>query len=213
MEGEPRSVKIAPDERTGWSSDRPRRSGEAERAPRPADISVRCKVLRPADRIRYSPGSLVIITGLDEALIEAFAARAVEERGALLSLPALRRLITGKVADDELDDKALALRETLAAKRVANGDSVVVTLPGLDFDERDHWARLAAAQRRPRHLLLLEGRAADLDDEGRAALNEFRTALDAGQLGAEGFFTAMRLGGQAVTDRRRIVFAPPSQDD
>ncbi len=213
MDGHPRSIKIAPDERTGWSSDRPRRPGEPERAPRQADIGVRCKVLRPADRIRYSPGSLLVITGVDEELIEGFAARAVEERGALLSVPALRKLIAGKVADDELDAKALALREGLAAKRLAGGDSVVVLLPGLDPDERDAWARRAAAHRRPRHLLLLEGKAADLDDDWRAALNEFRSALDAGQLGAEGFFTAMRLGGQAVTDRRRIVFAPQAPDE
>ena len=48
-----RSVKIGEDERTGWSSDRPRRDGAP---PRPADLTVHCRVLAPADRLRYSPG-------------------------------------------------------------------------------------------------------------------------------------------------------------
>ena len=45
----PRSVKIGADERTGWSSERPRRAGGPDRPP---DISVRCKVLRPAEALR-----------------------------------------------------------------------------------------------------------------------------------------------------------------
>ena len=51
-----RSVKISDDERTGWSSDRPRRDGAP---PRPANLTVHCRVLRPTDRLRYSPGSLL----------------------------------------------------------------------------------------------------------------------------------------------------------
>ena len=47
---EPRSVKISDNERTGWSSDRPRRPGEAERPPRKLDVSVRGRVLSPTDR-------------------------------------------------------------------------------------------------------------------------------------------------------------------
>ena len=35
---EPRSVKISDNERGGWSSDRPRRPGEAERPPRKLDV-------------------------------------------------------------------------------------------------------------------------------------------------------------------------------
>src|SRR5213080_3535773 len=54
----PRSVKISDDERGGWSSDRPRREGAP---PSLANISVRCRVLKPADRLRYSPGSLLVI--------------------------------------------------------------------------------------------------------------------------------------------------------
>ena len=53
---QPRSVKISDNERGGWSSDRPRRPGEAERPPRKLDVSVRGRVLAPSDRMRYSPG-------------------------------------------------------------------------------------------------------------------------------------------------------------
>ena len=44
-------------------------------------------------------------------------------------------------------------------------------------------------------------------------LNELRRQLDAGELGAEGFQTAMRLGGNTVTELKRIVFRPAPKDD
>jgi hypothetical protein len=77
-----RSVKIGEDERTGWSSDRPRRDGAP---PRPANLTVHCRILRPADRLRYSPGSLLIVTCADPLERDAFLERLVEERSALLS--------------------------------------------------------------------------------------------------------------------------------
>ncbi|HWF34369.1 MAG TPA: hypothetical protein VG295_03330, partial [Solirubrobacteraceae bacterium] len=67
-----RSVKISPDERTGWSSERPRRDGAP---PRPADVSVRSRVLSPSDRLRYSPGSLLLIVGASAAEPARFAER------------------------------------------------------------------------------------------------------------------------------------------
>ena len=76
-----RSVKIGSDERSGWSSDRPRRDGAPAR---PADISVRCRVLRPSDRLRYSPGSLVVLLCASALERDAFAERVLEDRGALL---------------------------------------------------------------------------------------------------------------------------------
>ena len=60
MSQPPRSVKIADNERGGWSSDRPRRPGEPERPPRKQDVSVRGRVLAPTDRMRYNPGSLLV---------------------------------------------------------------------------------------------------------------------------------------------------------
>src|SRR5438552_11906783 len=78
-----RSVKIGADERTGWSSDRPR--GDATR-PRQADVSVRGRVLTPADRLRYSPGSLLIVVCGSKPDRDAFLTRVIESQGAVLSL-------------------------------------------------------------------------------------------------------------------------------
>src|SRR3954466_15051567 len=95
---QPRSVKIAENERGGWSSDRPRRPGEAERPPRKLDVSVRGRVLAPTDPMRYNPGSLLLIACADRALRDRFAKRVIEEQSALLSLDKVRALIRGKVA-------------------------------------------------------------------------------------------------------------------
>ena len=65
MSSGPRSVKIGDNERGGWSSERPRRPGEAERPPRQADVSVRGRVLSPSDALRYSPGSLLLVACAD----------------------------------------------------------------------------------------------------------------------------------------------------
>src|SRR5881227_2910780 len=92
-----RSVKISADERTGWSSDRPRRDGAP---PRPADLTVHCRVLTPSDRLRYSPGSLLIVSGASRPERDAFLARLIEDRAALLSLDKVRALLAGRVADE-----------------------------------------------------------------------------------------------------------------
>ena len=73
--------------------------------------------------------------------------------------------------------------------------------------------RLAAAHRRARHLVLVEAGKDSVAEEDRAALTELRTALDAGELGQEGFMTSLRLGGRMVDELKRIVFAPPPADD
>jgi hypothetical protein len=93
----PRSVKIGSDERGGWTTDRPRREGEPERPPRPMDVSTRSRVLSPTDRMRYSPGSLVLVVSAEEGLPDRFAARVVEEQGVLLSMAKVRGLLAGKL--------------------------------------------------------------------------------------------------------------------
>ena len=80
-----RSVKIGEDERTGYSSDRPRRDGGR---PRPPDLRVNCRVLTPADRLRYSPGSLLIVCCASSEQLEAFLERLIEDRSSLLTRPA-----------------------------------------------------------------------------------------------------------------------------
>jgi hypothetical protein len=205
-----RSVKIGSEERTGWSSERPRRDGAP---PRPADVSVRSRVLAPSHRLRYSPGSLLLIVGPAASKPAAFAERVLEDRGAMLSLAKLRSLLAGRVAEDELDAKAQELLAATVLKRLQANQSVVVPSDNLAPAERERYVRLAHGQRRPRHLILLEAPRAQVRDDEREALDELRRALDAGELGLEGFQTALRLGGNALTELKRIVFQPPPRDD
>jgi predicted kinase len=204
-----RSIKIADDERGGWSSDRPRRGGP----PRPADISTRCRVLAPSDSLRYSPTSLLLIVSPSAERRDAFAERLIQDRGSLLSLDRVRRLLAGRVAEEEMDDRAQELLDAAANKRLEAGEPVVITAAGLDPDERDRYARLAAAAKRPRHVILVEAGVDGVEDEDRRALNELRRRLDAGEMGAEGFQTALRLGGDAVSELKRIVFAHEPRDE
>jgi hypothetical protein len=213
MPTEPRSVKISDDERGGWSSERPRRPGEPERPPRKVDVSVRGRVLAPTDRMRYSPGSLVLVACADRTLRDRFCARVFEEQGAVLSLEKVRGLLAGRVAAEELEAKSRELLAAAATKRFAAGQSVVIPLDGLGAEEREHYVRLAAAHRRPRHLVLVEAGKETVAESDRAALAELRTTLDAGEMGAEGFMTSLRLGGRMVDELKRIVFAPPPSDD
>ena len=94
-----------------------------------------------------------------------------------------------------------------------NGDSVVLAADGADPAERERYVRMAAANRRPRHLILLEAARDEVSDDDRATLNDLRRALDAGELGAAGFHTALRLGGASVSELKRIVFRPEPSDD
>jgi len=205
-----RSVKIGADERTGWSSDRPRREGSA---PRPADVSTRCRVLRPTDRMRYSPGSLVVVVSPSAKIRDTFIERVFEEKGVVFTLGKIRGLVQGRVPEEELEERATALQQAAVTKRLQAGESVVIGAQGLDAEERDRWVRLAHANRRPRHIILVEAGRDQVSEEDAAALNELRTALDSGDLGAEGFQTAMRLGGAAIDELKRIVFRPAPRDD
>ena len=205
-----RSVKIADDERGGWSSDRPRRAGASPAT----DLSVRCRVLEPEPQLRYSPGSLLVIVSGSRAERDHFAARVLEGPGLLLSLDKVRRLLTGKgAAEDVAAERAPELLDAAVEKRLSAGETVVVAANGLDAEERERLVRMAARFRRPRHLILVEAPREQVADEDRPALNDLRRRLDAGELGAEGFQTALRLGGQAVGELRRIVFRPEPRDD
>jgi hypothetical protein len=206
-----RSVKISDDERGAWSSDRPRRGGDGPQRPR--DISTRCRVLAPVDRMRYSPGSLLVVVSSSEQLRDRFTARVFEEKGLVLAPSALRRLIAGRVPDEQLEAKAGELLMATVGKRLEAGESVVVALDGLSAEERDPIVRAAAALRRPRHLVLLEAARDEVAEEDRGPLNELRRALDAGELGSEGFQTAMRLGGGTIDELKKIVFRPAPKED
>jgi hypothetical protein len=205
-----RSVKISADERTGWSSDRPRRDGAP---PRPADLTVHCSVLVPSDRLRYSPGSLLIVSGASRSERDAFLTRLIEDRSALLSLDKVRLLLSGRVPDEELEQRAQELLVTAVTKRLENRDTVVLASDTLGAEERETFVRIAAAQRRPRHLILLETSRDQVGDDDRAPLNELRRLIDTGELGNEGFQTALRLGGGSAVEVKRILFRPPPRED
>jgi predicted kinase len=205
-----RSVKFSDDERGGWSSDRPRRDGGVRR---PVDVSTRCRTLTPSDRLRYSPGSLLLIASPSSAERDRFATRVLEDRGAYLSLDKVRALLRGRVPGEQVEERALELLGTAVGRRVETGESIVLGLDGLGAEERDRWVRLAHASRRPRHLILLEAGREDADEDARAALDELRRALVAGELGEEGIQTALRLSGGTVAEVKRIVFRPPPRDE
>src|ERR1700743_3009933 len=116
-----RSVKISADERTGWSSERPRAHGAP---PRPVDVSVRCRVLAPAHRLRYSPGSLLVIVGPAPAAPARFAERVIEERGASPAPARVRALLAGRVPESEIEERAGELLAGAVLKRLQAGESV-----------------------------------------------------------------------------------------
>lgn len=203
-------MKIGADERTGWSSERPRREGAPER---PANIAVHCSVLKPTDRLRYSPGSLVVVVSASAAEREAFVKRLVEDRASLLSLGKVRGLLSGKVAEEELEARAGELLAAAVAKRLQNRDTVVLVAEGVGSAEREPFVRAAAALKRPRHLILIETSRDQVAEEDLPTLNALRRALDAGELGEEGFQTALRLGGGTASEVKRLLFRPPPKDD
>jgi hypothetical protein len=204
-----RSVKISADERTGWSSERPRRDGSP---PRPPDVSVRSRVLSPSDQLRYSPGSLLVIVSGSAPDRDRFAKGLIDSRS-LLSLGKVRELLAGRTAEEEIAERAQEVLDAAVTKRMEAGETVVVTAEGLDAGERERYVRIAARAKRPRHLILVEANRADVQGEDRAALNDLRRRLDAGELGQEGFQTALRIGGDSVSELKRIVFRPPPRDD
>ncbi len=174
---------------------------------------MRSRVLRPSDRLRYAPGSLLLIVGAAAAEPDRFAEQVVDERSSVLSLEKVRALLAGKIADDEIEAKARELLDAAVQKRLQAGQTVVVPIHGFDPGERERYVRLAHGQRRPRHLILLEAPRAQIQDDERPGLDELRRALDANELGKEGFATVLRLGGNALGDLKRIVFQAPSRDD
>jgi predicted kinase len=205
-----RSVKISDDERGGWSSDRPRREGAPRRE---LDPSVSNRVLRPNDRIRYAPGSLLVILGGEPGAADRFAAEVIEKAAGVLSLRRVRGMIEGKVPAGELEERASQLLDAAVAKRLESNEATVVVVESLAPEERAKYVHMAAPMRRPRHLVLIDAGAEAVPEEQRGELNALRNALNAGELGREGFHTALRLGGASVREVKRILFRPEPKDD
>jgi predicted kinase len=209
----PRSVKIGADERGGWSSDRPRREGASGGGPRPVDVGVRGRVLSPTDRLRYMPGSMVAIVSGSRSARDTFADRVVEDKAAIISRDKVRALLAGRVAEEEMDERVDQLLDAAIAKRLGAKQSVVLLADGADAAERDRVIRIAHANRAPRHLVLIEAPRDEIDEDALEPLNALRRALDAGELGQEGWHTALRLGGGTIAELKRLVFRPPPEDE
>lgn len=202
-----RSVKISDDERGGWSSDRPRRDGAP---PRPADLTVRCRVLPTTDHMRYTPGSLVLVISASKIERDRFTDRLIEDKNSVLSRDKVRALLAGRVADDQVEEKSEELLIAAIRRRLTAGDTTVIGLDTLGPEEREPILRMATELKRPRHAIFLDTK---VGEDERAEHDALRKAVDAGDLGAEGVQTAMRLGGSAITDLRIIVFRrAPKQD-
>ena len=206
----PRSVRIDQDERGGWSSDRPRRDGAP---PREADLAVRNRVLTPTSRLRYTPGSLVIVVSGSKEERDRLVARTVEDKNAVLSLDRVRSVLAGRVPEERIEEQASGLLDAAVGKRLEAGQNVVLLAETPGALERERFVRPAAALRRPRHLIFIEAPRDAIAEDDRPGLNELRVALDAGRLGEEGFHTGLRLGGSATSEVKRIVFRPPPEDD
>src|SRR4029077_4025280 len=129
-------------------------------------------------------------------------------RACLLSLEKVRGLLAGRVAAEVLEERAEELLQAAVAKRLEAKETVVLAADTLQPEERERFVRMAAALKRPRHLILLETSRDQVAEQDLAALNELRRALDAGELGAEGFQTALRLGGGSASEVKRILFRP-----
>lgn len=131
----------------------------------------------------------------------------------MLSLEKVRALLEGRVAADEVEPRSQELLQATVQKRLKASQTVVVAIPRFDPAERERLVRMAHGERRPRHLILIETARDRVTDDERPGLDELRRSLDAGELGQEGFQTVLRLGGNSLTELKRIVFQRPPRDD
>jgi predicted kinase len=155
---------------------------------------------------------LMVVSASPDAR-DSFVERLIETKAAVLSLDKVRGLLAGRMAEEKIDEAAAQLLEKAALKRLEAGETVVIPAEGLDPEERERYVRMAAGFKRPRHLILIETARDQVQEEDRPALNELRRRLDAGELGQEGFQTALRLGGGSVGELKRLVFRPAPRDD
>jgi predicted kinase len=163
--------------------------------------------------MRYSPGSLVVVASASARDRDPFVRRVFEEQNAIFSLEKIRHMLTGRVPEADIEAKSHELLDATVAKRMESGATAVVPVAGLDHAERDRYVRMAHKHRRPRHIIFVESAREDVAEEDRATVNDLRRALDAGELGEEGFQTALRVGGAAIDELKRIVFRSPPRDE
>jgi hypothetical protein len=202
-----RSVKIGADERTGWSSERPqRKSSGPGRPPRPAGRALHVPA---TDTLSFPNGSLVIFTGADAVTVHRLVARMLP-RPALISYDVLARAVADKRVPAE---QVGEVTQRLVAKRIderrAEGQATVVETGDLSSELRTALAAMAD-RRAGAHLVVLDsGRKAVGDDERFEALRTVVTGARSGDIGEEGFSTAMVLGRVDLDKVTGIEFVAP----
>jgi predicted kinase len=155
---------------------------------------------------------MLVIVSASATERDRFAERLIDSR-MLLSLDKVRALLAGRVDEAEISSRAQEVLDAAIAKRLDANQTTTIAADGLDAGERERYVRMAHAAKRPRHLILLEAARDDVHEDDLATLNDLRRRLDAGELGSEGFQTAVRIGGDSVSDLKRIVFQRPPRDD
>ncbi len=144
---------------------------------------------------------------------DSFLERLIDDRACLLSLDKVRALLAGRVAAEEVEAHAQELLAAAVGNRLQGRETVVLGTDSLRAQEREPFLRMASLLKRPRHLILLETARDQVREEDHAMLNELRRALDAGELGSEGFQTVLRLSGGSAAAVKRILFRPPPRDE
>jgi hypothetical protein len=199
-----RSVKIGADERTGWSSERPqRKSSGPGRPPRPAGRALNVPA---TDTLTFPAGSLVIFTGADAVTVHRLVARMLP-RPALVSYDPLARAVAEKVPAEQVGEVTLRLVAKRVAERQAEGQATVIETGDLSTELRTALAALAE-RRAGSHLVVLDsGRKAVADDERFEELRAVVAGARSGEIGSEGFSTAMVLGRVDLDKVTGIEFA------
>lgn len=203
-----RSVKIGADERTGWSSERPeRKSSGPGRPPRPEGRALN---VAASDTLSFPNGSLVVFTGADPITVHRLVARMLP-RPALISYDALARQVAEKVPAEQVGEVTLRLITKRVEERKAEGQATVIETGDLSSELRTALARLAD-RRAGSHLVVLDsGRRAVGDDERFEALRAVVSGARSGEIGSEGFSTAMVLGRVDLDKVTAIEFVAPRQ--
>jgi predicted kinase len=135
----------------------------------------------------------VVFTGADAVTVHRLVARLLP-RPALISYDALARAVAEKVPPEQVGEVMLRLVGKRVAERQAEGQATVIETGELSAELRSALAALAD-RRAGSHLVVLDsGRKAVGDDERFEALRAVVAGARSGEIGAEGFSTAMVLG-------------------
>lgn len=193
-----RRIVIGPEERSGWSSERPREG-------RKAHSQNRARVLSPAAELYYAPRSLLVVCSATPEIRLKFLQRFFSAQQ-IISQRRIEAFLGGSVDSKDLGAAAKQLMHAAISRRLQAGQSTVIAPLELFVDEREDLTKIAHQYKRTAHLIVLDaGRQAVGDENLFAQLAALRAAARSGEVGSEGFRTALVLG-RADVDRLQAVF-------